>query len=41
MGIGEAKELTCMIHGHELRWENAVTRGYRVEGNKGKKKMGL
>ena len=23
MGNGEAKELICMIHGHELRWGNA------------------
>ena len=22
MGNGEAKELICTIHGHELRWEN-------------------
>ena len=22
MGNGEAKELLCMTHGHELRWEN-------------------
>ena len=22
MGNGEAKELKCMAHGHELRWEN-------------------
>ena len=27
MGSGEAKELTCMIHGHELRWRNAGGRG--------------
>ena len=23
MGNGEAKELICMTHGHELRWGNA------------------
>ena len=23
MGNGEAKELLCMTHGHELRWRNA------------------
>ena len=22
MGNGDAKELTCMTHGHELRWGN-------------------
>ena len=22
MGSGEAKELICMTHGHELRWGN-------------------
>ena len=36
MGNGEAKELICMTHGHELRWEM----GCRAEGNKGKKKNG-
>ena len=41
MGNGEAKELTCMTQGLELRWENAGGRGgYRAEGNKGEKKMG-
>ena len=42
MGNGEAKELICMIHGHELsRGGNAGGRGQcRVEGNKGEKKMG-
>ena len=30
MGNGEAKELTYMTHGHELRWENAGER--EVEG---------
>ena len=39
MGNGEAKELICMTHGHELRWGNAGGRGgYRAEGNKGEKK---
>ena len=28
MGNGEAKELLCMIHGHELKGENAGGRGY-------------
>ena len=23
MGNGEAKELICMTHGHELSWENS------------------
>ena len=37
---GEAKELICTIHGHELRgggcwWEGGCT----AEGNKGEKKM--
>ena len=27
MGNGGAKELTCMTHGHELRWGNAGRRG--------------
>ena len=27
MGNGEAKELICMTHGHELRWGNAGRRG--------------
>ena len=32
MGDGEAKEFTCVTHGHEL--------GSGVEGNKGEKKNG-
>ena len=37
MRNGEAEELVCLTHGHELRWEGA----YREEGNKGEeKKMG-
>ena len=27
MGNGEAKELICMTHEHEIRWENAHGRG--------------
>ena len=38
MGNGEAKELICMTHGHELRWGNAGGMGRAmVEGNKEKK----
>ena len=40
MGNGEAKELTCTTHGHELRWGNAGGRGDRAERNKREKKMG-
>ena len=46
MGNGEAKELICMTHGHELRWgsqgwgetgrEEAQERG----GQRGEKEMG-
>ena len=33
MENGEAEELICISHGHELRWGNAGGRGkYRVEG---------
>ena len=39
MGNGEAKELICMTHGHELRWGNDGGVWYRVEGIKGEKKM--
>ena len=40
MGNGEAKELTCMTHGHELRWRNdGCKEGSKVEGNKGEEKM--
>ena len=40
MENGEAEELICTIHGHELRgggcwWEGGCT----AEGNKGEKKM--
>ena len=37
MGNGEAKELICMSHGHELRWGNAGGRegaGWRGRGEK-------
>ena len=33
MGNEEAKELICMTHGHELRWENAGGNG--VLGRRG------
>ena len=38
MRNGEAKELICMTHGHELRWGNAGGRGgagqRRIKGRK-------
>ena len=38
MGNAEVKELTCMTHGHELRYRNDGEKwGQRVEGNKGEK----
>ena len=38
MGNGEAKELICTTHGHELsKGRMLVGGGYRVEGNKGGK----
>ena len=41
MGNGEAKELTCMTHGHELKWGDAGGRGSSGwRGIKGRKKMG-
>ena len=41
IGNVEAKELICTTHGHELRgWGMLVGGMCRVEGNKGKKKMG-
>ena len=40
IGNGEAKEVICMTHGHELRGGNAGGRGCRVEGDKGEEKMG-
>ena len=33
MGNGEAKELICMTHGHEIRWGNDG--GIRVQGGGG------
>ena len=39
MGNGEAKELICMTHGHELRWRNnGWGRGTGWRGIKGRKK---
>ena len=38
MGNGEAKELICMTHGHELRRGMLAGGGYRAEGNKREKK---
>ena len=29
IGNGEAKELICMTHGHELKWGNAGGRGVK------------
>ena len=41
MGNGEAKELICMTHGHELRWGNAGgSGGAEWRGNKGEEKNG-
>ena len=38
MGHGEAKELTCTTHGHELRWGNDGGRaGTGWRGIKGEK----
>ena len=38
---GEAKELICTTHGHDLRGGSAGGRGQcRAERNKGEKKMG-
>ena len=42
IGDGDAKELICTTHGHELKmgWggENAGGEGYRAEEDKGEKK---
>ena len=39
MGNGEAKELICTAHGHELRWRSAGGRGDAGQsGIKGRKK---
>ena len=41
MGNGEAKELICTTHGHELRWGMTVGGGeYRAQGNKREEKKG-
>ena len=41
MGNGEAKELICTTHGHELRWGNAGGRaGEGRRGVKERKEMG-
>ena len=41
MGNGEAKELTCRTHGHELRWGDVCGRGSAGQkGIKGRKRMG-
>ena len=32
IGNGEAKELVCTTHGHELRWRNAGGRGFQGRG---------
>ena len=37
MGNGEAKELLCMIHGHELRWGMRLGGGSAQRGIKGRK----
>ena len=37
MGNGEAKELKCMAHGHELRWENDSGGGWGWRGIKERK----
>ena len=38
IGNGEAKELVCMTHGHELSGGILERRSYSAEGDKGKKK---
>ena len=42
IGSGEAKEFTCMTHGHELRGDNAGRREVvsKVEEGKGERKTG-
>ena len=37
-GNGEAKELICMTHGHELRWGNNAGQDTGWRGIKGRKK---
>ena len=40
IGNGEAKELICTTHGHELRgWECQSEGWYKTEGIKGRKKL--
>ena len=40
IGNGEAEELICRIHGHELRGGECWREwGYQAEGDKGEKKM--
>ena len=38
MGNGEAEELICTTHGHELRWGNAGERG--IQGRERGEKNG-
>ena len=41
-GNGEAKELTCTTHGHELRgWNAGGWEVCRAEGDKGEKEVGI
>ena len=41
IGNGEAKELTCTTHGHELSgWEFCWEEGCRLERSKGEEKIG-
>ena len=35
MGNGEARELICTTHGHELRWEGRDAGGRGVAGQRG------
>ena len=39
IGNGEAKELICMNHGHELRGRGRWWEGSRAVGEKGEKEM--
>ena len=40
MGNGEAKELICMTHGHELRSGNDGGRGVQIRGEQRGEKNG-
>ena len=40
MGNGEAKELMCMTHGHELRWGNDGGGGAQDGGEQRGEKVG-